>query len=116
MPAVGSSRNSSCGLVDERAGELEPALHAARQPAGAAAADVPQLDQLEDLADAPPAPRREHPEQARDEVDVLVRGEVRVQREQLGHVADPLAGRAPEPARVLAEHADLALRRVRARR
>ena len=50
MPAVGSSRKRSVRLVDERAGELEAALHAARQVAGPPAPGVPQLDQLEDLA------------------------------------------------------------------
>ena len=64
--------------------------------------------QLEHLADAAPAPRHEHPEQARDEVDVLVRRQVGVQGELLGHVADALAGRPPEPPRVLAQHPDLA--------
>ncbi len=37
------------GVVDERAGEFEATLHPARQPAGAATADVPQVEQLEDL-------------------------------------------------------------------
>ena len=53
----------------------------------------------------------QHPEQRRDEVDVLAGGQVRIQREQLGHVADLLARPAPEPARVLAEDADRAARR-----
>ena len=38
------------------------------------------------------------PEQRRDEVDVLARREVRVERELLGHVADPLAGLPAERA------------------
>ena len=96
-------------LVDERAGELEAPLHAAGELAGPAAARLPQLDQLEHLADAPPAAPDEHPEQRRDEVDVLVRGEVGVERELLGHVADLLAGRPAEAARVLAQHLDFAV-------
>ena len=116
MPAVGSSRMISVGLVDEGAGELETALHPAGQLARPAAAGVPQVDELEHLADPAPAAPQQHPEQARDEVDVLAGGEVRVQREQLGHVADPLAGPAAEAARVLAEDPDLARRRGRARR
>ena len=92
-------------VVDQRAGQLEPALHPAREAAGAAAADVPQVDELEHLA-GPPAPRPEqHPEQRADEVDVLAHGQVRVERERLRHVADPLAGLAPEPARFLAQDA-----------
>ena len=77
--------------------------------AGPPCRGVPQLDELEHLAHPSPPAAPEHPEQARDEVDVLVGREVRVQREQLGHVADPLAGRAPELARVLAQDPDLAL-------
>ena len=51
------------------------------------------------------AARQQHPEQPRDEVDVLADREVRVKGEGLGHVADPLARLASEMARVLAEHA-----------
>ena len=83
-------------IVDERAGQLEPSLHPARQPAGAPAADVPQVDQLEDLAGPPPARAPQHPEQRRDEIDVLADRQVRVQGERLGHVADPLARLASE--------------------
>ncbi len=36
--------------MDERAGELEAPLHAARQLPGPTATDVPQVEQLEDLA------------------------------------------------------------------
>ena len=99
-------------IVHERAGELEPALHAARQPARATAADVPQVDQLEDLAGPPPARAPEHPEQRGDEVDVLADGQVRVQGERLRHVADPLAGLAAEAARAPRPGPDLAARRA----
>ena len=71
-------------VVDEGAGQLEPALHPARQAPGAAAADLPQVDQLEHLARPPPARPEQHPEQRRHEVDVLAGGQVRVERERWG--------------------------------
>ena len=103
-------------VMDEGAGQLEPALHAARQGAGPSAADVPQVDQLEDLAGPAMAGPPQDPEQRGHEVDVLARRQVRVQGELLGHVADPLAGLAAEAARVLAQDADRALGRARGRR
>jgi hypothetical protein len=57
--------------VDQGAGELEAALHAAGQVARLAAAHVPELDQLEDLAGAAMAGAPQDPEQRRHEVDVL---------------------------------------------
>ena len=94
MPGGRLVEDDQLGLVDEGAGELEAALHPARQLAGLAAADIPQVDDLQDLADASPAPTPEHPEQAGDEVDVLAGRQVLVQGERLRHVADPLARRA----------------------
>ena len=68
-------------VVDECTGELEAALHPARQRAGAPTADLPEVDELEDLARAAPATRPEHAEQRGDEVDVLPRRQVRVEGE-----------------------------------
>ena len=96
------------GIVDERARELETALHAAGQTPGSPAPDVPQVEELEDLAGPAPPAREHHPEQRPHEVDVLADRQVRVERERLGHVAEPLAGLAPEPARLLAQHPDRA--------
>ena len=79
-------------LVDQRAGKLEAALHAPGQVAGTPAARVPQVDDLEDRARPSVASAEQHPEQRGHEVDVLARRQVRVQREQLRHVADLLAG------------------------
>ena len=95
-------------IVDERTGELEPSLHAAGQPARPAVPGVPQVEQLQDLLGPPPAARPEQAEQARHEVDVLAAGQVRIEREQLGHVADALPGRSAELRRPLPEDADLA--------
>ena len=56
-------------------------------------AGVPQVDEAQHLAGpASPAAAQSIPNRRRHEVDVLSRREVRVQRELLGHVADPLAG------------------------
>ena len=60
--------------------------------------------------------RQSSPNRLRDEVDVLARGEVRVERELLGHVADPLAGRAPERRWVARRGRGSRRRRARARR
>ncbi len=48
--------------MDEGAGELETALHPAREAAGPRLAGVPQLDELEDLLHATPAPPQEEAE------------------------------------------------------
>ena len=90
MPAVGSSRKRRVGSWTSALGELESSLHPARQPAGPRSADLPEVHELEDLARAAAAGTPEHAEQRRDEVDVLPRREVGIQREGLGHVADPL--------------------------
>ncbi len=108
MPGGRLVEEQQGGIVDERARELEPALHAAGQAPGSPAADVPQVEQLEDLAGPASAAREHHPEQRPHEVDVLADRQIRVERERLGHVAEPLAGLAPEPARLLAQHPDRA--------
>jgi hypothetical protein len=97
-------------LVDEGRRELEATLHAPRQGTRPAASDRPQVDQREHRLLSSPAPEQDEPEQGRGEVDVLADREVRVQAEQLGHVADPLARPPPERVRLLPEHLDPALR------
>ena len=98
--------------MDEDAGELEPALHPAREAPGPTGPDRPQVDQFEDLAGPPATRPEEHPEQRADEVDVLAHGQVGVEHERLGHVPDPLARLAPEDAGDLAQDGDLALGRL----
>src|SRR5439155_25693471 len=100
------------GLMDERARQLQAALHPARQPAGLAAPNVPQADELEDFPDALSPTPPEHPEQARNEIDVLAGGQVLVQGEGLRHVADPLAIRASKALRDAAHDGHLAVRRL----
>ena len=74
MPAVGSSRNSSVGLVDERAGELEAALHPARQVARPGGRGRPTARASSRTSRVRRRRRRQSmPEQAADEVDVLAR-------------------------------------------
>src|SRR4029077_11316002 len=72
------------------------------------AADRPEAHQLEHLARPSATRPEEHPEQRADEVHVLAHGQVRVEHEGLGHVADPLARPAAEMTWFLAQHRDLA--------
>src|SRR5205823_3931998 len=90
-------------LMDKRAGELEPALHAPRELCRPTVAGLPQVHQLERLPGAPATPAREHSEQAREEIDVLRSRQLWVQRELLRHQADALPRAAPQPQRLLAE-------------
>ena len=71
-------------VMDQRAGQLEPALHATRQGTGTPPADVPQVDQLQDLARTTMAGPPQDAEQRRHEVDVLARAQVRVEHERAG--------------------------------
>ena len=48
-PVVGSSRKRTCGPVDERRRQVEPALHAARVALDAPVGGVDEVDQLEQL-------------------------------------------------------------------
>ena len=86
------------GVVDERARELQPAAHAARQVAGPSLPGVGELQPVEQRPDARPPAEHEQPVQARDEVQVLADGQVVVQRDVLGHEADPGAGLGAEGA------------------
>ena len=48
-PAVGSSRNSTCGWCDERLGDQHPAHHAARELADLRVALVPERELAQQL-------------------------------------------------------------------
>ncbi len=115
-PGGGLVEEQQVGIVDEGRGQLQASLHATRQAAGTAAADVPQVHELEDLAGATVTGAPQDAEQRRDEIDVLARRQVGIQRELLRHVADPFAGLPPEGPRVLAEDANLPVGRARAHR
>ncbi len=87
-PVVGSSRKRTLRLVDERGGEVEAALHAARVGADSAIGGIDELDPLEQrlgaLADGclrKPVERRLQPQQ-------LAAGHQRVERRLLQGDAD----------------------------
>jgi len=94
------------GRVDHCAGKLETALHAAGQGRCAAVSRLREVDQFEHFGDAPPPAPGRHPVQRGDELDVLACRQIRVQHEQLGHVANALASPATKVARILAQHPD----------
>ena len=71
MPAVGSSRSSRSGSWTRAQASSRRRCMPPDSWPGPPSAGVPQVDELEHLADAAPAAPAEHPEQARDEVDVL---------------------------------------------
>ena len=97
------------GVVDERARELEAALHAAGEVAGEDVARVEEVDDLERALDSTGAPEGTDAVQRRNESDVLLCRQVLVEAEQLGHVGEPAAHSAAEAHRVLAQDGDLAL-------
>ena len=78
--------------MDERRGEVEPALHAAGVALDDAVGGVLELDQLEQLARrAAPRPRRLEPEQPPVQDEQLAPGLPRVEAGLLQRDADPAA-------------------------
>jgi hypothetical protein len=94
--------------VDQRTGELEPALHPAGQVARQPMTHVPQVDDLERAPDEPSTLERSDAVQGGHESDVLLGRQILVQAEQLRHVRDPAPCMAAEGHRILAEDPDLA--------
>ena len=90
----------------EGAGKLESALHPARQGGRATIARLGEIDELEHLLDERAAPPRWNAEQCSHELDVLFCRQIRVEHEQLGHVADALTRAPPEVLRVLIQDAN----------
>ena len=78
-------------VVQQARGDVEPAPHAAREGVDPVVAPVGEVDELEHLVDTlaerPPA----QPVEAAEEVEVLASGEIGIERDVLGHVADALA-------------------------
>ena len=101
-------------LVDHRAGELQATLHAARHLRGAPIARIPQVDEAQDFLDSRAAPPRRYAKQRGDKVDVLPGGQIGIEHEQLGHVANRFARPAPKVARILAKNAYKAAVRIEA--
>jgi hypothetical protein len=62
-PRGGLVEEQQRGVVDERAGQLQPPLHPARQLSCTPATDRPEIEQLEDLSRPPAARSEQHPEQ-----------------------------------------------------
>ena len=82
------------GLVHERGGEVEPALHAARVALDAAVGGVLELDELEQLARRARPPRRaSSPNSRRLQDQQLAAGLARVEPGLLQRDADPRAHR-----------------------
>src|SRR5688572_28297488 len=86
--------------VDERTRERETTLHTARQAARSSSPNVPEVDELECLARSPSTRPKEHPEERRVEVDVLLAAQVGEQGQGLGHVPDPLSRSSMKRPRV----------------
>src|SRR5205823_1388176 len=78
-------------LVQERAAEREPLLHAARERAGPLVPRVPEAEALEQHAD--PLPALGHSVEAPVEVEVLDRGQLPVDERLVTGEADGLARR-----------------------
>ena len=79
------------GLVDQRAGDRQPPLHAARQRLDLVVRPLGQLGELEQLVAAARGLRPRHAEVAAVDHEVVVDRELRVQRVLLGHDAQPAA-------------------------
>ena len=72
-------------VVDERVGEAQPLLHAARQVLDVGVALVAEIDQLEQVADHPAPAGRRQPVAAGEEVEVLPDLHVVVDPERVRH-------------------------------
>jgi hypothetical protein len=83
------------GRVQQAAGDLQPPLHAARVGSDHAAPPVPQPDHLEHLAQPRGECRLGYPVQVGVEAQVLLAGQVVVQRGFLEHQADVAAYGVP---------------------
>ncbi len=92
--------------MDERARQRELLFHPARQTLGQALAKLHETRELEQTLST----RHEivDPVQSREELDVLVDGEIAVQTELLRDVANRGRGRAVRPERIGAEQPHLA--------
>ena len=82
-PVVGSSRKSTLRLVDQRAGQIEPALHPSRVGLRAPVGGVRQPNQLEQLGGALTSGAAGDPVEAALELEELPAGLHRVQADLL---------------------------------
>ena len=79
--------------VEEADGDVQAALHAARELLGPVLRPVGQADDLEELGDPVAQRPAAHAVELAEEDEVLAGGQVRVDRQVLGHVADGGLGR-----------------------
>ena len=111
QPGGGLVEQQDLRIVDERVGEAQPLLHAARQRLDVVVALVAEVDELEQVGDHPPPPRRPDAVAAREEVQVFPHLHVVVDAERVRHEPED----APDLVRVPGDgHAgDLGLARRR---
>ena len=98
-PLAGSSRISTGRVVDQRLGQAEPLLHAARQAVDEGVALAGQVQQLQHVADDLPPPGAGNLVGHGEEVEKLPDLHAVVDAEVVGHVADAAA----DGQRVLAD-------------
>ena len=110
-PVVGSSRKRMRGPVDERQGQVQPALHAAGVAADLAVGGVDQAHPLEQRVAARPALGPVQALQRRLQPHVVAAGQERVERGLLERRADRRADRRPLAHDVVARDAGGARRR-----
>jgi hypothetical protein len=92
------------GGVQQAAGDLQAALHAARVGADHGPAPVPQVHHVEDELHPRVQLRPGHAVQVGVEPQVLLAGQVAVERRVLEHQADVPADRVPLPPHVVSGH------------
>ena len=92
-PTVGSSRSSRRGRWSSPMPMLSRRCMPPLKVAVAVLRPVGEAHDVEDVVDASPELRAAEPVQAAEELEVLARGQVRVDRQLLGHVADARLGR-----------------------
>jgi hypothetical protein len=98
LPSERSSRSSSrlveqehLGVVDERVGEAQPLLHAARQRLDVRIALAGEVDEVEQVADHPPPVRGRDAIAAPEEVEVLPDLHVVIDAERIRHEPEDAA-------------------------
>ena len=90
-PVVGSSRNSTLRLVDERRGEVEAAAHAARVGADPPVGGLAEADAFDQRVAAALGLAADQPVERRLQADQLAPGHQRVERRLLQRDADRAA-------------------------
>ena len=100
--------HQQAGVVEQADADVEPALHAAREAVGAVAGPVGQVDDCQHLVHAPVELLAPEPLEAPEEAQVLAGGQVRVDGQVLGHVADGGLGVGRPDVHRPAGHDDLA--------